>query len=108
MSKRSSAERSLGRRVFGITMPIHRKRIKWQRNWPCMCGSKKKHKNCCLKTTEALTIQDDNANVVELPVDVQKIVKAHQEAMAAEEEKNGTNKEEGGESQYAGRTRKNR
>lgn len=108
MSKRSSAERSLGRRIFGVTMPIQRKRIKWGRNWPCMCGSDKKYKTCCFKTTEALTRQDDNANVIELSEDVQRLVKIHQEAIAAEEENNGTSKEKGGESRYAGRTRKNK
>ncbi len=107
MSKKTSVERNLGKRIFGITMPIERKRIKWGRNWPCMCGSNKKHKNCCLETTEALTLQDGNANVVELSEDVQKLVAIHQEAIAAEKD-GKTSKEEGGESRYAGRTRKNR
>jgi len=107
MKKRSSAERNLGRRIFGVTMPIERKRTKWGRNWPCMCGSGKKHKNCCLQTTESLTLQDGNASVVELSEDVQKLVKMHQEAIAAKAE-GGTNKGNGGESRYEGNTRKNK
>lgn len=106
MSKQSSAERSLGRRIFGVTMPIQRKRVKWGRNWPCMCGSDNKYKNCCSKTTEALTRQDDNANIVELSEDIQNLVKQHQEAIAAEAD-GGTSEEKGGESRYEGRTRKN-
>lgn len=106
--KRSSADRSLGRRIFGVTMPIHRKRIKWGRNWPCMCGSDKKHKNCCHKTTADLTLQDGNENVVELSEDVQKLVKMHQEAIAAAEEKGEVSKGNGGESRYEGNARKNR
>lgn len=47
-----------------ITMPIIRKRIKWKRNWQCMCGSKKKFKNCCLSQSEFLTSLDGNATVV--------------------------------------------
>ena len=105
--KRSSAERNLGKRIFGVTMPIERKRIKWGRNWPCICGSNKKYKNCCYETTEALTRQDDNANVVELSEDVQKLVKMHQEAIAAEAD-GGTSKENGGESRYEGNARENR
>ncbi len=105
--KRSSAERNLGRRIFGVTMPIERKRTRWGRNWPCMCGSGEKYKSCCQKTTEALTSQDDNANVVELSEDVQKLVKMHQEAIAAEAD-GGTSKENGGESRYEGNTGKNR
>ncbi len=106
--KRSSAERNLGKRIFGVTMPIERKRVKWGRNWPCMCGSNKKYKNCCHKMTEALTLQDGNANVVELSEDVQKLVKVHQEAIAAAEEKGGAIKENGGESRYDGNARKKR
>jgi len=104
--KRSSAERNLGKRIFGVTMPIERKRTKWGRNWSCMCGSGKKYKSCCHKMTEALTVQDGNANVVELSEDVQKLVKLHQEAIAAEAD-GGTSKENGGESRYEGNTRKN-
>lgn len=97
MNKRPSVQRSLGRRIVGVTMPIRRKREKWGRNWPCMCGSDQKYKNCCFKTTEALTRQDDNANIVELSEDIQKLVKQHQEAIAAAED-GETGKEKGGKS----------
>lgn len=108
MSNRSSAERNLGRRIFGVTMPILRKRTKWGRNWPCMCGNKQKYKNCCYEMTEALTAQDGNASVVELSEDVQKLVKMHQEAIAAAEEKGEVSKGNGGESRYEGNARKTR
>ena len=105
--KRSSAERNLGKRIFGVTMPIERKRTKWGRNWPCICDSGKKYKNCCYDITEAMTRQDGNANVVELSEDVQKLVKIHQEAIAAEVD-GGRSKGNGGESRHEGHTRKNK
>lgn len=101
MNKLLSAKRNLGRRIAGVTMPIQRKRVKWGRNWPCMCGSDNKYKNCCFKTTEDLTRQDDNANVIELSEDIQKLVKQHQEAIAAEAD-GKTSKGKGGESRYEG------
>lgn len=43
------------------TKPIRRKRVKWNRNWQCLCGSGKKYKRCCLKEVEQLTSIDQNA-----------------------------------------------
>lgn len=80
MSKLSSEQRSLGRRINGVTMPIGRKRTKWSRNWPCLCGSGKKYKHCCLKDISQLTQSDGNAKVQELPEDVQEVVRRHLEA----------------------------
>lgn len=104
MRKRSSVERSLNRRILGVTMPIRNKRMRWGRNWPCMCGSEKKYKNCCQQNTNALTLADGNADVVELSEDVQKLVKTHQEAIVA---KSGTrvNEENGGENRYEGKNK---
>ena len=73
MSKKSS-ERNLNRRLNGITMPITRKRVKWGRNWPCLCGSRKKYKHCCINEIDDITQRDGNARVMELSKDVQKLV----------------------------------
>lgn len=43
-----------------VTRPLHRKRIRWKRNWPCVCGSGKKFKKCCSKDMEALDLVDGN------------------------------------------------
>jgi len=80
MSNKLSERRSLGRRIAGVTMPIERKRMKWKRNWPCLCGSDKKYKNCCLKDIDALTASDGDATVRKLPEDIQKMIDAHIEA----------------------------
>lgn len=69
--------RNLNRRIDGVTMPILRKRVKWQRNWPCLCGSEKKYKKCCMAEIDNLTASDGNANVVKLSEDVQKFIDAH-------------------------------
>lgn len=90
MSRTSSEQRSLGRRINGITMPITCKRTRWCRNWPCMCGSGLKYKNCCLKEIQSLTESDGNANVTKLPEDIQKMIDTHREA-----EKTGGKKENG-------------
>ncbi len=45
------------------TQPIKRKRIKWKRNWPCVCGSERKYKNCCMGEMQKLDILDGNASV---------------------------------------------
>jgi hypothetical protein len=74
MNKRSSKQRSVGRRIAGVTMPITRKRIKWGRNWLCLCNSGLKYKNCCLKELEDITNSDGNANIVALPKDVQTMI----------------------------------
>ena len=71
---RKSEQRNLGRRLGGVTMPIRRKRIKWQRNWPCLCGSEKKYKRCCMVEVDSLTASDNNADIMSLPEDVQKMI----------------------------------
>lgn len=76
MNKKSSELRSLSRRMSGVTMPISRKRTKWGRNWPCLCGSEKKYKNCCLDNINSLTASDGNAKVEALPEDIQKMIDA--------------------------------
>ncbi len=68
---------NLNRRISGITMPITRKRARWNRNWPCMCGSGKKFKMCCMVEIDILTASDGNANVATLSDDIQKMVDAH-------------------------------
>ena len=90
MKQKSSEQRSLQRRIANVTMPITRKRIRWGRNWPCLCGSEKKYKRCCLKEIDAITISDSNANVAKLPEDMQKFINAHQKA-----QKNGGMKKNG-------------
>jgi len=55
-------------------MPIRRKRIKWQRNWLCLCGSGKKYKRCCIPEITSLTAQDGNAIVEQLPEDIQNMI----------------------------------
>lgn len=82
MSKSSSEQRSLGRRISGVTMPIARKRAKWCRNWPCLCGSGKKYKHCCLADINKLTQADRNEAVREIPEDIQEVVRQHREAQA--------------------------
>ena len=82
MSTKLSESRSLSRRVAGVTMPITRKRTKWNRNWPCLCDSGKKYKNCCLDEIENLTASDGNANVQKLPKDIQKMIDAKREQQA--------------------------
>lgn len=73
MTKKSE-QLNLQKRLAGVTMPITRKRIKWGRNWLCMCGSGAKYKNCCLEETDNLTASDSNANVELLPEDIQKML----------------------------------
>ena len=72
---------NLQRRIQGVTMPIGRKRIKWGRNWPCLCGSKKKYKNCCLDEIDDLTTYDDNAQVSEISKDLQELIDSHRKAL---------------------------
>lgn len=80
MSKNLSELRSLGRRIDGITMPITRKRIKWNRNWPCLCGSEQKYKKCCMNEIDSITASDGNANVTALSDDIQKMIDDHRKA----------------------------
>lgn len=71
---RKSEQRSLGRRIAGVTMPISRRRMRWGRNWPCLCGSDKKYKRCCLNEIDSFTASDGNANVDKLSPDIQKMI----------------------------------
>ena len=77
MSKKKSEQRSLSRRISGVTMPIKRKRMRWCRNWPCLCASGKKYKKCCLDEIESFTALDSNASVTELPEDIKKMIDTH-------------------------------
>ena len=74
MNQMLSGLRNLKRRLASVTMPIRRKRIKWQRNWNCLCGSKKKYKKCCIDEITNLTAQDGNAMVKQLPEGVQNMI----------------------------------
>lgn len=67
MKASSKKHRMLRKRVNDVTMPIHRKRTKWGRNWLCLCGSGKKYKHCCLDDIKALDCNDQNANVTPIP-----------------------------------------
>ncbi len=78
MNMKSSQQRSIGRRISGVTMPIVRKRMKWYRNWTCLCGSGKKYKRCCIKEINILTASDDNANVTSIPENIQTVVDYYQ------------------------------
>lgn len=78
MGRISSEQRNIGKRLKGITMPIRRKRIRWQRNWPCLCGSNKKYKKCCMPEMDQLTATDGNGKQIELPAHIQKICDEHQ------------------------------
>lgn len=76
MGKTLSERRSLNRRIAGVTMPIIRKRIKWGRNMPCLCGSGLKYKKCCMIGMDNLTISDDNADITSLSEDMQEMIEA--------------------------------
>lgn len=80
MSSKLSELRNLGKRIQGITMSIERRRMKWGRNWTCLCGSGKKYKNCCLGDIENLTIDDGNATIKTLPDNIQLMLDAHNKA----------------------------
>lgn len=77
MNSKLSEQRSLGRRLAGVTMPISRKRIRWGRNWLCMCGSGAKYKKCCMSEINSITASDGNANIKLLSKDIQKMIDAH-------------------------------
>jgi hypothetical protein len=83
MSKQSE-RRSLDRRIAGVTMPIGRKRIRYGRNFPCLCGSGKKYKRCCMEQIDTTTAHDGNATVIELSQDVQKMIDYLKEQQEAE------------------------
>ena len=75
-----SERRSLGKRIAGVTMPINRRRMKWGRNWLCLCGSDKKYKKCCLAEIDSITVLDGNAHVTKLPEHIKKMIDAHRKA----------------------------
>ncbi len=81
MSKKRSEQRNLSRRIDGVTMPIGRKRMKWGRNWLCLCGSGKKYKKCCLNEISDITASDGNAEVSELSKDIQELIHTHRKAI---------------------------
>lgn len=81
MNKMSSEQRNLAKRIDGVTMPIGRKRMKWGRNWLCLCGSGKKYKKCCLDEINDLTTYDSNAEVSELSKDIQELIHTHRKAL---------------------------
>lgn len=74
MNNKLSEQRSLGRRIRGVTMPISCKRMRWGRNWLCMCGSGVKYKKCCMSEINDLTASDSNARVEPLSEDIQKMI----------------------------------
>jgi len=84
MITKPSERRNLWKRVAGVTMPITRKRVKYGRNWLCLCGSGKKYKNCCINEINDLTASDDNANVETLSEDVQKMIDVQRESQGNE------------------------
>lgn len=51
------------------TQPIRKKRMRWNRNWKCVCGSDKKYKKCCMKEIEELNLIDQNATFSESEVE---------------------------------------
>jgi len=83
---KKSKQRSIARRISGVTMPIRRKRIKWNRNWKCLCGSNRKYKNCCMKDLDTLSSSDGNMVVRDVPEDVHELVNLIKEQQENEEE----------------------
>lgn len=73
MSRRSKAK-YIRNRVAGITTPIRRKRTKWERNWPCLCGSGKKYKSCCMDKITEMGYDDNNATVEQIPDELREII----------------------------------
>lgn len=93
--KNTLSERlNLGKRLSGVTMPLRRKRTKWNRNWPCLCGSNKKYKRCCLKEIEQFAVFDGNATEDKIPENIQQMIVEYKKK---EEEKQSKGKEEGKE-----------
>jgi len=71
----------MSRRINGVTMPLSRKRMKWHRNWLCLCGSGEKYKKCCMKEIEMLGGKDGNVVEQKLSPDVQELVDKYQKAL---------------------------
>jgi hypothetical protein len=80
MKQKPSVVRNIAKRISGVTMPIGRKRMRWLRNWPCLCGSENKYKNCCMKDIESLTSSDGNVTTKSLPKEIQETVDALRKA----------------------------
>lgn len=74
MNKMLSGLRNLKKRLAGVTLPINRKRMKWGRNWLCLCGSGKKYKQCCIAEITSLTALDGNAVTKQLPEDIRNMI----------------------------------
>ncbi len=66
--------------VKEVTKPIIRKRIKWGRNWLCLCNSGKKYKRCCLNKIDQLTASDGNSSLGELHNDIGEVFMQDKEA----------------------------
>ena len=81
MKQKRSEQRNLSNRLAGVTMPISRKRMKWGRNWLCLCGSDKKYKRCCMNEIDNITASDGNANVEKLSEDIQNMIDARQQRL---------------------------
>jgi len=60
-------------------MPVRRKRMRWSRNWPCLCGSGIKYKFCCMGEIDNITISDGNASVDKLSDDIQTLINNQQQ-----------------------------
>jgi hypothetical protein len=67
-------------------MPIRRKRLKWGRNWPCLCGSEKKYKKCCILEISAYTASDGNEKVDEIPAKIKQMIIDWQEEQKRKQE----------------------
>jgi hypothetical protein len=87
MSNKLSKLRNFRRRIDGVTMPIRRKRVKWQRNWLCLCGSGKKYKKCCIGDINNLTAFDGNASMEAIPENIQKMIDIHEKEKEKEKGK---------------------
>ncbi len=95
MTKTASEQRNFGRRLAGVTMPIRRMRTKWDRNWPCLCGSGKKYKRCCMNEINSFTASDGNASVTEVPEDIQSAIKSYREREVEEKARFEAEKKDG-------------
>lgn len=71
--------------VKEVTKPIIRKRIRWGRNWLCLCSSGKKYKRCCMGRINKLTSLDDNASIGELYNDIEEVVRPDKEVRLRED-----------------------
>ncbi len=86
MKTKPSERRNFERRLNGVTMPIHRKRLKWGRNWRCLCGSEKKYKRCCLLEISSFTASDGNESIEEIPAKIQQMIAEWKEEQKRKQE----------------------